>query len=185
MMSDKRSRHDGDARSQRSRTSYRTRSEAGASAASSSLSEARRRAALSKLQAEQGQRAAAAKAELARQEAEAAQRKAELERQEAATQAEAARRKAELARKQTEAQAAVEAQELKDKAERCQLELQLLEQEEGGSMPTDKQHRPPKALRQLQTSRSCNSTSCRSRTPQWHAPGSGCLSYSRRHAQRV
>ena len=158
-MSDKRSRHDGDARSQRSRTSYRTRSEAGASAASSSLSEARRRAALSKLQAEQGQRAAAAKAEmarqqeethaeLARQEAETAQRKAELARQEAetkaelarqeaATQAEAARRKAELARKQTEAQAALEAQELKDEAERCQLELQLLEQEERGSISAD------------------------------------------------
>ena len=169
-MSDKRSRHDGDARSQRSRTSYRTRSEAGASAASSSLSEARRRAALTKLQAEQGQRTAAAKAalareqeetqaelarqeaatkadaaqrkaELARQEAELARQeaetKAELARQEAATQAEAARRKAELARKQTEAQAALEAQELKDEAERCQLELQLLEQEERGSMPAD------------------------------------------------
>ena len=165
-MSDKRSRHDGDARSQRSRTSYRTRSEAGASAASSSLSEARRRAALSKLQAEQGQRAAAAKAELARQEeetqtelarqeaetarrkaelarqeaetkAELARQEAELARQEAATQAEAARRKAELARKQTEAQAALEAQELKDEAERCRLELQLLEQEERGSMPAD------------------------------------------------
>ena len=140
-MSDKRSRHDGDARSQRSKTSYRTRSEAGASAASSSLSEARRRAALSKLQAEQGQRTAAAKAELARQEEETqtelARQEAELARQEAATQAEAARRKAELARKQTEAQAALEAQELKDKAERCQLQLQLLEQEERGSMPAD------------------------------------------------
>ena len=140
-MSDKRSRHDGDARSQRSRTSYRIRSEAGASAASSSLSEARRRAALSKLQAEQGQRAAAAKAELARQEAETkaelARQEAELARQEAATQTEAARRKAELARKQTEAQAALEAQELKDEAERCRLELQLLEQEERGSMLAD------------------------------------------------
>ena len=45
-------------------------------------------------------------------------------------------------------------------------------------LPTT-QHHPPKAPRQLQTSRSCNSTSCRSRTPQWHAPRSGCLSCSR------
>ena len=136
-MSDKRSRHDGDARSQRSKTSYRTRSEAGASAASSRLSEARRRAALSKLQAEQGQRTAAAKAELARQEEETQTELAKQEAEAAQREAEAARRKAELARKQTEAQAALEAQELKDKAERCQLELQLLEQEERGSMPAD------------------------------------------------
>ena len=110
-MSDKRSRHGGVAKSERSEaTSHRTRSETAASTASSSLSEARRRAALSQLQAQQGQRAAAAKAELARRQAEA--------------QAEQAR-----------AQAALEAQELKDEAERRQLELELLEQEERGSRP--------------------------------------------------
>ena len=66
-MSDKRSRHESDAKSQRSRgTSYRTRSEAGGSTASTTISEARRRAALSKLQAEQSERAVAVKSELAR-----------------------------------------------------------------------------------------------------------------------
>ena len=133
MMSDKRSRHDGDARSQRSRTSYRTRSEAGASAASSSLSEARRRAALSKLQAEQGQRAAAAKAELARQEeetrtelarqeAETARRKAELARQEAET-------KADLARQEAETKAELARQEAETKAELARQEAELAQQE--------------------------------------------------------
>ncbi|XP_043246546.1 uncharacterized protein LOC122394053 [Amphibalanus amphitrite] len=103
-MSDKRSRHDSDAKSQQGhRSSYHTRSEASFSTASSGLSEARRRAALSKLQADQTQRAAAAKAELARRLAEA--------------------------------EAALEAQAAKDEAERCQLELELLEQEERGSQP--------------------------------------------------
>ena len=97
-MSDGQSQHDGCAKSERSRrTLYRTRSEAGASAASSSLGVARRRAALSNLQAEQSKRAAAAKAELARCQAE-------------------------QARQQAEAQAALEAQELKDEAERRQLD---------------------------------------------------------------
>ena len=83
-MSDKRSRHDSDGRSQRSRrTSYHTRSEAGGSTASTTLREARRRTALSKLQSEQGERAselarqhAEAETELARQQAEAAQQQA-------------------------------------------------------------------------------------------------------------
>ena len=96
-----------DARSARSGRTCHTRSEAAASTTSSVRSEARRRAALSKLRAEQGQRAAAAKAELARQQAEA--------------QAEQARQQAEL-----------EAQQLKDEADRDQLELALLEDEEGG-----------------------------------------------------
>ena len=118
-MSDKRSRHDSDGRSQRSRrTSYHTRSEAGVSTASSTLSEVRRRAALSKLQAEQGQRAAAAKTELAQHQAEA--------------EAEQARRQAEQARQQ----AALEAQQLKDETERDQLELQPLEEEENGLLPS-------------------------------------------------
>ena len=65
---------------------------------SSTLSSARRRTALSKLRAQQADRASAAKAELARQEAELARR-----------------------------QAALEAQELKDEAELCQPELELLE----------------------------------------------------------
>ncbi|KAF0314351.1 IgA-specific serine endopeptidase autotransporter [Amphibalanus amphitrite] len=85
-------------------------------------SEARRRAALSKLQAEQVQRAAAAKAELARRQAEA---QAEQARQ----QAEQSRRQAE----QAEAQAALQAQAAMDEAEYRQLELELLEQEERGS----------------------------------------------------
>ncbi|XP_043189134.1 uncharacterized protein LOC122363682 [Amphibalanus amphitrite] len=115
-MSDKRSRHASDAKSHQSRrSSYHTRSEASFSTASSGLSEARRRAALSQLQAEQAQRAAAAKAELARRLAEA--------------DAEQARRQAE----QAEAQAALEAQAAKDEAECRQLELELLEQEERGS----------------------------------------------------
>ncbi|KAF0301026.1 hypothetical protein FJT64_026600 [Amphibalanus amphitrite] len=86
------------------------------------MSEARRRAALSKLQAEQVQRAAAAKAELARRQAEA---QAEQARQ----QAEQSRRQAE----QAEAQAALQAQAAMDEAEYRQLELELLEQEERGS----------------------------------------------------
>ena len=95
-----------DARSARSGRTCYTRSEAAASTTSSVRSEARRRAALSKLRAEQGQRAAAAKAELARQQAEQA---AEQARQ----QAELARQQAELARQQAE----LEAQELKDEAD--------------------------------------------------------------------
>ncbi|KAF0313623.1 hypothetical protein FJT64_015857 [Amphibalanus amphitrite] len=87
-----------------------TRSETFGSAASSTISAARRRAALSKLAAEQGQRAAAAKAELTRQEAERARQEAELARQ----------------------RAALEAQQLADEAERRQLELELLEEEEYG-----------------------------------------------------
>ncbi|KAF0302271.1 hypothetical protein FJT64_025623 [Amphibalanus amphitrite] len=117
------------------------------SAASSTISAARRRAALSKLAAEQGQRAAAAKAELTRQEAETqaerarqeaetqaerarqeAETQAERARQEAETQAERARQEAELARQR----AALEAQQLADEAERRQLELELLEEEEHG-----------------------------------------------------
>ncbi|KAF0290344.1 hypothetical protein FJT64_011431 [Amphibalanus amphitrite] len=117
------------------------------SAASSTISAARRRAALSKLAAEQGQRAAAAKAELTRQEAETqaerarqeaetqaerarqeAETQAERARQEAETHAERARQEAELARQR----AALEAQQLADEAERRQLELELLEEEEYG-----------------------------------------------------
>ncbi|XP_043238930.1 uncharacterized protein LOC122390257 [Amphibalanus amphitrite] len=133
-MSDKRSRHASDAKSHQSRrSSYHTRSEASFSTASSGLSEARRRAALSQLQAEQAQRAAAAKAELARRLAEAdaeqARRQAEQARQQAEAQAEQSRRQAE----QAEAQAALEAQAAKDEAECRQLELELLEQEERGS----------------------------------------------------
>ncbi|KAF0293666.1 hypothetical protein FJT64_008610 [Amphibalanus amphitrite] len=90
---------------------------------------------LKKLQAEQAQRAAAAKAELARRLAEAdaeqARRQAEQARQQAEAQAEQSRRQAE----QAEAQAALEAQAAKDEAECCQLELELLEQEERGSQP--------------------------------------------------
>ena len=153
-MSEKRSRHDSDGRSQRSRrTSYHTRSEAGVSTASSTLSEVRRRAALSKLQAEQDQRAAAAKAELAQHQAEAEaeqdRHQAEQARHQAEAEAERARREAEAeaeqARHQAEAEAerarrqaeqarqhaALEAQQLKDEAERDQLELQLLEEENG------------------------------------------------------
>ena len=146
-MSDKRSRHDSDGRSQRSRrTSYHTRSEACVSTASSTLSEVRRRAALSKLQADQGQHAAAAKAELAQHQAEAeaeqARHQAEQARHQAEAEAERARRQAEAeaeqARWQAAAkaeqarqQAALEAQQLKDEAERDQLELQLLEEENG------------------------------------------------------
>ena len=75
--------------------SYWTRREVGASStAFSTLSAARSRAALSKLQAQQAELASAAEAELARQ------------------------------------QAALEAQELKDEAERHQLELELLEKQE-------------------------------------------------------
>ncbi|XP_043212716.1 uncharacterized protein LOC122376815, partial [Amphibalanus amphitrite] len=111
-MSDKRSRHASDAKSHQSRrSSYHTRSEASFSTASSGLSEARRRAALSQLQAEQAQRAAAAKAELARRQVEQARLQAE----------------------QADAQAALEAQAAKDEAECRQLELELLEQEERGS----------------------------------------------------
>ena len=151
-MSDKRSRHDSDGRSQRSRrTSYHTRSEAGVSTASSTLSEVRRRAALSKLQAEQGQRAAAAKTELAQHQAEAeaeqARHQAEQARHQAEAEAERARRQAEAeaeqARWQAAAkaeqarqQAALEAQQLKDEAERDQLELQLIEEEENGLLPS-------------------------------------------------
>ena len=120
-MSDKRSRHDGDARSQRNRTSYRTRSEVGASAASSSLSETRRRAALSKLQAEQGQRAAAAKAALAQEQEET---QAELARQEAETKADAAQRKAELARQEAETQAELARQEAETQAELARQEAE-------------------------------------------------------------
>ena len=106
-----------DASSMRSvKTSFRTRSEASAGTASSNISEARRRAALSKLQAEQAQSAAAVKAELARQQAEA--------------EVELARRQAEVTRRQVEAQAAIETHELKQEAERRQLELELFEQEE-------------------------------------------------------
>ncbi|KAF0310696.1 hypothetical protein FJT64_001893 [Amphibalanus amphitrite] len=87
------------------------------------------------LQAEQAQRAAAAKAELARRLAEAdaeqARRQAEQAQQQAEAQAEQSRRQAE----QAEAQAALEAQAAKDEAECCQLELELLEQEERGSQP--------------------------------------------------
>ncbi|KAF0314273.1 hypothetical protein FJT64_015251 [Amphibalanus amphitrite] len=152
-MSDKRSRHDSDAKSHQSRrSSYHTRSEASFSKASSGLSEARRRAALSQLQAEQAQRAAAAKAELARRLAEAdaeqARRQAEQARRQAEAQAEQARRQAEAqaeqarqqaeaqaeqSRRQAEAQAALQAQAAKDEAEYRQLELELLEQEERGS----------------------------------------------------
>ena len=108
-----------DARSVRSGRTCHTRSEAAASTTSSVRSEARRRAALSKLRAEQGQRAAAAKAELARQQAEQA--------------AEQARQQAELARQQAE----LEAQELKDEADRNQLELALLEEEENAFQSAD------------------------------------------------
>ena len=108
-----------DARSARSGRTCYTRSEAAASTTSSVRSEARRRAALSKLRAEQGQRAAAAKAELARQQAEQA--------------AEQARQQAELARQQAE----LEAQELKDEADRNQLELALLEEEENAFQSAD------------------------------------------------
>ena len=139
VMSDKRSRHDSDGRSQRSRrTSYHTRSEAGVSTASSTLSEARRRAALSKLQAEQGQRAAAAKTELAQQQAEAeaeqARYQAEQARRQAEAEAEQARWQAAAKAEQARQQAALEAQQLKDEAERDQLELQLLEEEENGPL---------------------------------------------------
>ncbi|KAF0310187.1 hypothetical protein FJT64_000224 [Amphibalanus amphitrite] len=125
-----------DAKSTRSSQACHTRSETFGSAASSTISAARRRAALSKLAAEQGQRAAAAKAELTRQEAETqaerarqeAETQAERARQEAETQAERARQEAELARQW----AALEAQQLADEAERRQLELELLEEEEYG-----------------------------------------------------
>ncbi|KAF0302838.1 hypothetical protein FJT64_025097 [Amphibalanus amphitrite] len=90
-----------DAKSTRSSQECHTRSETFGSAASSTISAARRRAALSKLAAEQGQRAAAAQAERARQEAELARQRA-----------------------------ALEAQQLADEAERRQLELELLEEEE-------------------------------------------------------
>ena len=108
--------------------------EVGASStAASTLSSARRRAALSKLQARQTERASAAKAELARQQAET---QAELARRQVETQAELARRQAE----QTRQQAALEAQELKDEAERCQLELELFEEEENGLVSDTRSH---------------------------------------------
>ena len=126
-----------DARSARSGRTCHTRSEAAASTTSSVRSEARRRAALSKLRAEQGQRAAAAKAELARQQAEHAQKQAEQAaeqaRQQAEQAAEQARQQAELARQQAE----LEAQELKDEADRNQLELALLEEEENAFLSAD------------------------------------------------
>ena len=138
-------RSHSDAKSQRS---YRTRSEVSGSAVSS-LSEARRRAALSKLQAEQAQRAATAKAELARQQAAA---------------------QAEAARQQAEAQAAVEVQALKDEAERCQLELELLEQEERASLPPGSsaasQARGPAAVPTEPPVRPCSSVA---RTKEWLA----------------
>ncbi|KAF0310959.1 hypothetical protein FJT64_018198 [Amphibalanus amphitrite] len=121
-----------DAKSTRSSQACHTRSETFGSAASSTISAARRRAALSKLAAEQGQRAAAAKAELTRQEAET---QAERARQEAETHAERARQEAERARQEAELarqRAALEAQQLADEAERRQLELELLEEEEYG-----------------------------------------------------
>ena len=137
-----------DARSARSGRTCHTRSEAAASTTSSVRSEARRRAALSKLRAEQGQRAAAAKAELARQQAEHAQQQArqqaehaqkqaeqaaEQARQQAEQAAEQGRQQAELARQQAE----LEAQELKDEADRNQLELALLEEEENAFLSAD------------------------------------------------
>ena len=87
------------------RSSYRNRSEVGASCTvSSTLSAARRRAALSRLQAQQVERTSAAKAELARQQAEA---QAEQARRQVEAQAEQARRQveaqAEQARRQAEA----------------------------------------------------------------------------------
>ena len=85
------------------------RSEAGVSTVSSTLSEVRRRAALSKLQAEQGQRAAAAKTELAQHQAEAeaeqARHQAEQARHQAEAETEQARHQAEQARRQAEAEA--------------------------------------------------------------------------------
>ena len=112
-MSDTRSRQGSAVKSERNRrTSCRTRSEAGGSTASSKLSEARRRAALSRLEAEQGQRAAEAKAELARAQAE-------------------------LARLNAEAQAKsaqLESQALQDEADRRQLEVELFERDERGSL---------------------------------------------------
>ena len=126
-----------DARSARSGRTCHTRSEAAASTTSSVRSEARRRAALSKLRAEQGQRAAAAKAELARQQAEHAQQQARQQAEHAQKQAEQAaeqaRQQAELARQQAE----LEAQELKDEADRNQLELALLEEEENAFLSAD------------------------------------------------
>ena len=163
-MSDNQSRQDSDARSRGIRTNHRTWSEAGASTASSSLNEARCRAARSKLQAAQGQRAAAAKAELAeltRQQAELTQRQAELAQQ----QAELTRRKAEqkqrrlrmelvqqemnivkqrlelvrregdLRLRQVDAEEALEALRLQHEVERCQLELELSDQEGRGALP--------------------------------------------------
>ena len=90
-----------DARSARSGRTCHTRSEAAASTTSSVRSEARRRAALSKLRAEQGQRAAAAPGRAG------------------ATTGRA------------------EAQELKDEADRNQLELALLEEEENAFLSAD------------------------------------------------
>ena len=121
-----------DARSARSGRTCHTRSEVAASTTSSVRSEARRRAALSKLRAEQGQRAAEAKAELAQQQAE-------LVRQQAEQAAEQARQQAELARQQ----AALEAQELKDEADRNQLELALLEEDENAFQSADDAVPPP------------------------------------------
>ena len=148
-MSDNRSRQDSDARSRGSRTSHRTWSETGDSTASSSLRKARCRAALNKLQAELGQRAAAAKrelAELARQLAELTQRQTELAQQEtelAQQQAELTRRQVELARQPLKLQlqrvklaeqkvelvrrrgtATLEALSLQQEVERCQQEVE-------------------------------------------------------------
>ena len=134
-----------DARSARSGRTCHTRSEVAASTTSSVRSEARRRAALSKLRAEQGQRAAAAKAEQARQQAETqaelarkqAEAQAELARQQAEAQAELARQQAEAQAEQARQQAELEAQQLKDEADRDQLELALLEDEENAFQSAD------------------------------------------------
>ena len=193
VMSDKRSRHDSDGRSQRSRrTSYHTRSEAGVSTASSTLSEVRRRAALSKLQAEQGQRAAAAKAELAQHQAEAeaerARRQAEAEAERARRQAEAeaeqARWQAAAKAEQARQQAALEAQQLKDEAERDQLELQLLEEEENGLLPSGDVVSPVRLPRRLPSSRPGRCASCGQMT-RLHAPETGWTSLSDRRDRRA
>ena len=124
-----------DAKSARGAESWHTRSVAGASTASSTLSQARRRAALSRLQAEQAQRKAAAEAELARRQAEA--------------QAEAARQQAEAARRQAEEQAEtarLKAQDVTDEADLRELEAKLIEEDENGRLSVDNRSsraRPP------------------------------------------
>ena len=131
----------------------RTRSETGESTASSALRKARRRAALSKLRAEQSQRKVALKVKLA--EAQLQLELAELHVKAAPWQQPEAKRQQEeewlvTARQQAEAraeasrqQAAREAQRYRDEAEHRQLELKLLEAKECERLHIDE--RPSRA----------------------------------------